>query len=220
MKRVLLALLLVSLVCSGVLQAATTQVQKNCGVAGLTMHQITGANWPEPAPPCHYRFILEGVSVPFASQEVAARQPNGLFGPPNTMFTIPATARPGEYRVRVELHDDPPPGGLLASAEIPFFVVRTDTIVFQQLPDGATLLGNNPAAFGGEQRIFVGKITPAGPNRETVRVKTTLNYPCEDITVHFQSTDIDDPTASGNPLDSTPENGASAGDFYSGVPMA
>lgn len=205
----MLGLLLAAVGGSGSSWAATAQVQRRCGVAGVTMHSISGAQWPEPAPPCHYRFLLRGVSVAFAAQEVAPRQPDGLFGPPNSMFTVPAAAPPGEYRVRVELHLDS--GGLLAAAEVPFFVVRVDRIEFERLVDGALLLGENPAALGGGQRIFVGRIIPAGLPRETVRVKATLDRACDGIDVHFRSVDIDDPTATGNPLDGTPDAGPTAG---------
>ena len=71
-------------------------VSPDCGVPGQTLVTIKGSSWPEPDPPCEYVFFFNGT-------EVAPRQDDGLYGPPNASFTVPSGLAPGKYLVRVEL---------------------------------------------------------------------------------------------------------------------
>lgn len=68
-----------------------------CGEAGKTKVCVTGSGWAEPAPPCFYRFFFNG------NQSVFPDQPDGLFGPPNRSFIVPAGTAPGNYPIKVEL---------------------------------------------------------------------------------------------------------------------
>ena len=70
-------------------------VEPACGVAGANV-RVLGSGWAEPVPPCEYLFLFDGT-------EFAPRQPDGLFGPPDTTTTIPAGAMPGDHPVKVEL---------------------------------------------------------------------------------------------------------------------
>jgi len=79
------------------IQSASAQLMTifpSCGKVGDTI-EICGSGWAEPDPVCDYWFLLDGT-------EVAARQPDGLFGPPNTTFVIPTIAV-GDHTVRTEL---------------------------------------------------------------------------------------------------------------------
>ncbi len=69
--------------------------EPGCGKVGDTV-RITGSGWAEPNPVCEYRFFFDGT-------EFIGRQPDGLFGPPNSTGTIPAGATPGEHTIKVEL---------------------------------------------------------------------------------------------------------------------
>jgi hypothetical protein len=83
-------------VVGSVASAQILTLSPQCGIAGTTSIDITGAGWAEPSPPCEYIFYLNGV-------EVAPRQPDGLFGPPAAAFTIPPGTPAGCHIVKVEL---------------------------------------------------------------------------------------------------------------------
>ena len=74
--------------------AQSMAIFPSCGKPGDSI-EICGSGWAEPVPPCDYWFLLNGT-------EVTPRQPDGLFGPPNTFFTIPDIP-PGNYPVLTEL---------------------------------------------------------------------------------------------------------------------
>src|ERR1051325_5507674 len=76
------------------LRAQVLVVSPDCGKPGSTAH-ISGSGWAEPQPPCTYFFYFDGA-------EVAASQADGLFGPPNRDFTVPAGAMAGDHIVKVE----------------------------------------------------------------------------------------------------------------------
>lgn len=76
------------------LGAQVLTVEPGCGKAGDTFN-IGGSGWAEPNPVCEYIFY-------FSDNEFAARQPDGLFGPPNRNATVPAVAA-GDHDVKVEL---------------------------------------------------------------------------------------------------------------------
>jgi hypothetical protein len=95
--------------------AQTLVVTPNCGEAGKTTVCVTGSGWAEPVPVCRYKFFFDGT-------QVAPDQPDGLFGPPNRTFVVPAGKAPGTYPVRVELRLNNP-DSLLQVREQPFKVV-------------------------------------------------------------------------------------------------
>ena len=70
-------------------------VEPGCGLVGSTV-RITGSGWSEPDPVCEYSFRWDGT-------EIAPRQPDGLFGPPDATFTVPAGAALGDHEVRTNL---------------------------------------------------------------------------------------------------------------------
>src|SRR6266849_2081166 len=71
----------------------TVTLSPSCGVAGKTTVAIKGSGWAEPSPPCRYLFSLDGTSV-------APDQQDGLFGPPNSSFVVPAGASAGNKTFR------------------------------------------------------------------------------------------------------------------------
>jgi hypothetical protein len=79
---------------SGVSQAQVLVASPSCGTSG-SVANITGSGWAEPAPACDYLFYFDGALV--------ASQPDGLFGPPDQNFVVPAGASVGEHTVSVEL---------------------------------------------------------------------------------------------------------------------
>ena len=85
-----------------------------CGIPGSTV-RITGSGWAEPVPVCEYLFK-------FDNTEFASRQPDGLFGPPDTTTTVPAGAVAGEHDIKVELRLIEG-GTLLQCRKVPFKVV-------------------------------------------------------------------------------------------------
>jgi hypothetical protein len=95
--------------------AQVLNVTPTCGLAGQTKVCITGSGWAEPQPVCRYTFALDGTTV-------APDQPDGLFGPPNSSFIVPAGAAVGPHTVRVELRLNSP-DNLLQAQEKPFTVV-------------------------------------------------------------------------------------------------
>src|SRR5262249_1628408 len=79
--------------------AETLVVSPSCGVAGTTKVCISGSGWPEPEPPCRYRFFLDGARP----AELATDQQDGLFGPPARAFTVPAGTATGNHNISVDL---------------------------------------------------------------------------------------------------------------------
>lgn len=77
--------------------AQTMVFVPSCGEAGKTKVCVTGSGWAEPAPPCFYRFFFNNNQVVFPDQ------PDGLFGPPQRSFIVPAGTAPGSYPIKVEL---------------------------------------------------------------------------------------------------------------------
>lgn len=94
--------------------AQTLTLKPICGKPGDKIC-ISGSGWAEPNPVCRYTFAFDGASV-------APDQPDGLFGPPNTSFTVPAGASPGNHTVRVQLRLNSP-DNLLQQKDKPFKVV-------------------------------------------------------------------------------------------------
>ncbi len=90
------SILLVAVLCATTASSQILTLAPQCGIAGTTVVQVTGSGWAEPQPICEYLFYFDGA-------EVAARQPDGLYGPPNSSFTIPAGAAIGCHIVKVEL---------------------------------------------------------------------------------------------------------------------
>jgi hypothetical protein len=84
-------------------------------VVGDTV-RVCGSGWAEPVPVCDYHFFFDGV-------EVAPPQPDGLFGPPNSSFVVPASAA-GQHSVRVDLSLTAD-GTLIQSRQVPFLVVAS-----------------------------------------------------------------------------------------------
>jgi hypothetical protein len=98
--------------------AQTLVAIPGCGQAGKTKVCVSGSGFGEFSPPCRYRFLFDGAQVVFPDQ------PNGLFGQPARSFTVPASAAPGQHKIRVELRLNSP-DQLKQVAEIPFTVVST-----------------------------------------------------------------------------------------------
>jgi hypothetical protein len=96
--------------------AQTLVAIPGCGQAGKTKVCVSGSGFGEFSPPCRYKFLFDGVQV------VVPDQPNGLFGQPARSFTVPASATPGQHKIRVELRLNSP-DQLKQVAEIPFKVV-------------------------------------------------------------------------------------------------
>lgn len=69
-------------------------VEPSCGQPGDSF-TIGGSGWAEPVPVCEYLFHFDG-------SEFAPRQPDGLFGPPNRVVTVPSVPV-GDHTVKVEL---------------------------------------------------------------------------------------------------------------------
>src|SRR5712691_10825296 len=82
-----------------VVYSQTVKLVPSCGKPGDKVC-ITGSGWAEPNPVCRYTFALDGNSV-------APDQPDGLFGPPNSSFIVPAIAD-GTHTVRVQLRQNSP----------------------------------------------------------------------------------------------------------------
>jgi len=80
---------------------------------------ITGSGWLEPPPSCFYTFLFDTQIGTFVS--VAPNQPDGLFGPPNSSFVVPADAQVGPHTVKVQLYLDT--GEFLQEATQPLTVV-------------------------------------------------------------------------------------------------
>jgi len=98
----IIAGLLLGLICMvGLGGPAFTQslfIKPACGPKGTSV-SMTGSGWAEPQPLCHYNFFFDGATF-------APQQPNGLYGPPNSTGTVPATATLGDHTIRVELRID------------------------------------------------------------------------------------------------------------------
>jgi hypothetical protein len=91
-------------------------VSPDCGIAGTTSVRIKGSGWAEPQPLCEYIFYWDGAEV------IGPRQPDGLYGPPNHTFTVPAGAAVGNHVVKVELRYTGG-GGLIQCRQTNFRVV-------------------------------------------------------------------------------------------------
>jgi len=105
--------MLAGLFCSAPAAAQVLALFPTCGKVGDTV-KVCGSGWAEPSPGCYYTFLFDG-------PEVASRQPDGLFGPPNRSFIVPMAAV-GNHMVTVELRlssDD----SLLQSKTEPFKVI-------------------------------------------------------------------------------------------------
>lgn len=96
--------------------AQSVELTPSCGIAGVTQVCLTGADWPEPDPVCHYEFDFDAVTV-------APDQPDGLLGPPLTSFIVPGGAPVGVSSVQVELRLDSDGSLIVPPAAKPFKVV-------------------------------------------------------------------------------------------------
>ncbi len=116
--------------CAQVVHAQQLALFPSCGKVGDSIN-VCGSGWAEPDPVCEYIFILNGA-------EVAPRQPDGLYGPPNTSFTVPNVAA-GTYELLVELRLTGKETTLIQSKTTPFKVVDAT----QQPLSGATSDGGS-----------------------------------------------------------------------------
>lgn len=91
----------------------TLTLTPTCGKPGDKVC-VTGSGWAEPIPVCRYTFAFDGVIV-------APAQPDGVFGPPSTKFTVPAVAD-GDHTAHVELRQNFP-DVLLQQKDAPFKVL-------------------------------------------------------------------------------------------------
>jgi len=114
-----------------ILHSQTVKLVPSCAKPGVKVC-ITGSGWAEPNPVCRYTFALDGTSV-------APDQPDGLFGPPNGSFIVPAIAD-GSHTIRVQLRQNSP-----------------DTLLQEQTASLKVQTGGTPlsAAFPGGAEIDV-----------------------------------------------------------------
>jgi len=107
---------------------------------------IQGSGWAEPNPVCRYTFKFDGTTV-------ATDQPDGLFGPPNKQFTVPAVPD-GPHTVHVELRLNSP-DSLLQQKDAPFTVVSTAPNPWTPLPAAETSSRQSPWPPCGKSDLMV-----------------------------------------------------------------
>jgi len=158
-------------------------IQPTCGKAGASA-SITGSGWAEPAPVCHYNFLFDGTAF-------APQQPDGLFGPPNRVGTVPGNASAGNHTIKVELRVDSN-NQLLQCRQDTFKVVTVDSDPF----DGGKNVnpGGAPAAGQGNIKIT---FNPANACKVTacsqitmIQVLQMLGMHADGSTVVLKNTDL------------------------------
>lgn len=155
-----------------VVWAAVLTIDPSKGCVG-TLVQITGSAWLEPQPVCHYRFLFDHPNPGQFKEDIAPRQPDGLFGPPNSSFTVPNDSKPGPHKVRVQLFLDS--GEFLQQEQQPFTVIgveyqgKTDCSVLDSGFDDTNATSNPPwlsVAVGQTTKVGKARIIPPGQAKE------------------------------------------------------